>query len=207
MKLPLDPAVTGRPFIELGREVAAAILLTVEAGWEFALEFPDVNAEALEVPITERLRDGMRRALSSGTFAWEGSMAVLPGAESRSRPDNALPDGRTDIPIFVFETFQESNEHDPHAIIECKRIAGSDARLCRKYVVEGIDRFRLGRYGGNHSNGFMIGYVIAGGARTAATGHQSLPEPPLTQRRKSKAIDRRAPEGGGATMPGRRIRR
>ena len=147
-----------------------AILYTVEAGWVLALESCDVNAKAQEVAITERLRDGMCRALNSGMFAWKERMVVLPGTESRSRLDVVLPDGRTDIPIFVIEIFVRFGEHNPHAIIECKRIAGNDARLCREYVVEGIDRFRLGKYGGNHSNGFMIGYVIADDAKTAATG-------------------------------------
>ena len=171
MRLPLDlPVATGRPFIKLAREVATAILRTVEAGWALALEFRDVSVEAQEVPITERLRDGMRRVLNSGMFAWKGRMAVLSGTESRSRPDIILPDGRTDIPIFVIEIFLRFGDHDPHAIIECKRIAGSDSHLCREYVVKGIDRFRLSKYGGNHSTGFMVGYLIADDANAAATG-------------------------------------
>ena len=171
MKLPLDvPVATGQPFIELAREVAMAILYAVKAGWVLALECRDVNAEAREVAITERLRDGMRRALNSGKSAGKAWMAVLPGTESRSRADVVSPDGQVDIPIFVTEIFVRFGEHNPHAIIECKRIAGNDARLCREYVVEGIDRFQLGKYGRNHSNGFMIGYVVADDAETAAAG-------------------------------------
>ena len=97
-------------------------------------------------------------------------MVVLPGTESRSRPDVLLPDGRTDIPILWIEIFLRSGEHDPHAIIECKRIAGGDPRLCREYVVHGIDRFREGKYGGNHAAGFMAGYLIAGDASAAVRG-------------------------------------
>ena len=171
MRLPLDdPVATGRPCIELAREVATAILCTVEAGWMLASASSDLNTSWEEVQLTERLRDGMRQAVNSGTLRWTAGLFVLPGTESRSRPDVLAPDGRTDIPIFLIEIALFFGEHDPHAIIECKRVSGSDAHLCRQYVVEGVDRFRLGKYGGNHSTGFMIGYLIADDATAAATG-------------------------------------
>ena len=172
MKLPRDvPVTAGRPFIELAPETSAAILRTVKAGWALALKSPDVNAGAAEVPMTERLRDGMRSALNGGELPWDHrTMAVLPGTESRSRPEVLRPDGRTDIPILSIEIFLRFGEHNPHAIIECKRIAGDDPRLCREYVVNGIDRFRDGKYGGNHAAGFMAGYLIAGDASAAVRG-------------------------------------
>ena len=171
MKLPLDgPAPSDRQFINLGPDIASTILRTIEAGWVLALQSPDVNTSAGEVEITERLRDGMRCALKSGCFSWSKSMAVLPGTESRSRPEILVPDGRTDIPILWIEIFFRFGEHDPHAIIECKRIAGDNTDLCREYVVEGIDRFRTSKYSGNHSIGFMAGYLIAGDANAAALG-------------------------------------
>ena len=120
--------------------------------------------------ITEQLRDGMRNALQSGKFPWQKRMVVLPGTESRSRSNVFSPDGRTDIPIFMIEIFFRFFEHDPHVIIECKRVDGNNAHLCREYVVEGIDRFRLGKYGSNHSTGFMVGYLIAEDAKTATAG-------------------------------------
>jgi hypothetical protein len=85
-------------------------------------------------------------------------MKAIPGTESRSNASVVLPDGRTDIPIFFIEVFFESQDHDPHAVVECKRIAAGDRRLCREYVVEGVDRFRIGKYGQNHAIGFMVGY-------------------------------------------------
>ena len=97
-------------------------------------------------------------------------MAVLPGSESRSDTDVVVPDGRTDIPMFFVEIFQQLAEHDPHAIVECKRLAGDDNHLCREYVVEGIDRFKSGKYGKNHAVGFMAGYVTSGSAEGAAAG-------------------------------------
>lgn len=124
MKLPRDaPAPIGRRFINLRHKTVTAILRTVEAGWALASRSLDVNADAFEVVITEQLRDGMRDALRD--TPWSKNMTVLPGTESRSRQEVLLPDGRTDIPIFLTPIFWQSGEHDPHAIIECKRIAGN----------------------------------------------------------------------------------
>ena len=123
MKLPFDVKSTaGRRFINLGPDIATAILRTVRAGWALAFQSPDINTSTGEVEITERLRDGMRCALKSRNFPWGKSMAVLPGTESRSRPEVPVPDGRTDIPILWIKIFLRFGEHDPHAIIECKRI-------------------------------------------------------------------------------------
>lgn len=167
MRIPYESALPlGREFIQLGPEVVAAILLTLITGWHQAVVSADVNADAGEVLMTERLRDGMRSALKGG--AWK--MIVLPGTESRSKASVLLPDGRTDIPLMMIEVFLRTQEHDPHAIIECKRIAGSDAHLCREYVVEGVDRFASGKYGENHAVGFMVGYVLSGTSIEAADG-------------------------------------
>ena len=169
MRVPFGvPANNGRQFIELAYEITTTILRTVEAGWALASQSTDINADANEVMMTERLRDGMRDALNRGTFS--KTIIVLPGTESRSNPDVLLPDGRTDIPILLIEIFFRFREHDPHAIIECKRIAGGNSQLCREYVVAGIDRFRTGKYASNHSNGFMVGYLIAGSVADAVTG-------------------------------------
>ena len=170
MKLPFDVTATaGRQFINLRPDIATAVLRTVKAGWMLALQSSNVNTGAGEVEITERLRDGMRCALDSGMLPWK-TMVVLPGTESRSRPDVLLPDGRTDISIQCIEIFVHFRVHDPHAIIECKRVAGRDAHLRREYVVAGIDRFQTGKYSENHSTGFMVGYLIAGDANAAALG-------------------------------------
>ena len=169
MKLPRDVQITdGSDFIDLNPEISAAILRTIKAGWAIASQWPSVNTEAYEVVMTERLREGMRNALRS--TPWSKNMIVLPGTESRSRQEVPLPDGRTDIPIFLNPIFWQSGEHDPHAIIECKRIAGSNSQLCREYVIAGIDRFQTGKYAGNHSTGFMVGYLIVGSASSAVDG-------------------------------------
>ncbi len=169
MRLPIDvPVVAGRPFVTLAREIVAGILRIVEDGWARTLASSDVGADNGEVEITERLREGMREAANARKI--EIRLVVLPGTESRSRPGILRPDGRTDIPLLVIEIFLRYGEHDPHAVIECKRVAGSRADLCRAYVVEGIDRFRSGKYSGNHATGFMIGYLVAGDANSAVLG-------------------------------------
>jgi len=171
LRIPYEnPGPLGREFIELAPEVVAAILRTLTAGWRQACEYDDVNAQAGEVPMTERLRDGMRGELKSKKCPWRKTLIVLPGTESRSSRGVLLPDGRTDIPLMLIEVFLRTEEHDPHAIIECKRIAGSDTHLCREYVVEGIDRFASGKYGENHSVGFMVGYVLSGTSEESADG-------------------------------------
>ena len=169
MRLPFDvTVVAGHRYINLWPEIATAILRTVKAGWTLVLQSSHLSTDAGEVEITERLRDGMRCALDSGMLPWK-TMQVLPGTESRSRPDVLAPDGRTDISILLTDLFDRFRVHDPHAIIECKRVSGGDAHLCREYIVAGIDRFQSGKYSGNHSNGFMVGYLIAGDALSAAT--------------------------------------
>ncbi|WP_321897213.1 hypothetical protein [Burkholderia cepacia] len=167
MRIPYEtPPALGREFIELAPEVVAVILSTVAGGWQRACAVGDVNANAGEVLMTERLRDGMRAALKSSPW----KLIVLPGTESRSKPNVVLPDGRTDIPLMLIEVFLRTQEHDPHAIIECKRIAGTDTHLCREYVVEGMDRFIREKYGENHRDGFMVGYVLSGSAAESASG-------------------------------------
>jgi hypothetical protein len=171
MKIPYeDPIAVGLEVIELEPDVVAAILVTLHAGWEYASTEKDVHADAGEVTITEHLRDGMRRASKSLRWGKTLEMVILPGTESRSRPDVVLPDGRTDIPILVIQIFLRLQEHDPHAIIECKRIACDDTHLCREYVVEGIDRFQAGKYGAKHTMGLMAGYLVAKDATAAVVG-------------------------------------
>ena len=171
MRIPDEDKVTfGQGLIPLSDEIAAAILLTLEAGWKIASAYPEVHADAGEVEITERLREGMRQALDRNEFQWRKEMTVLPGTESRSRPENLTPDGRTDIPILISEIRLKFQVHDPHAIIECKRIAGNHASLCRLYVISGIDRFRTGQYARNHRVAFMVGYLISGQAAAAVSG-------------------------------------
>ena len=110
----------------------------------------------------------MQTALTEIRTGWSKKMTVLPGTESRSSPEIPKPDGRTDMSILFTDIREEYNEHYPHAIVECKRVAGNRADLCRQYVVDGIDRFPTGKYASNHAVGFMVGYLLSGDAASAA---------------------------------------
>ncbi len=166
MTLPIGQrAAVGCAFIDLGPELAAILMATIHAGWEIASTRSEVGPEADEVPMTECLRDGMRQVVNSEGFDPNLLMIVGPGAESRSRPDLTTPDGRLDIGIYFAAVFRA--EHDPHVVVECKRIAGDDAHLVREYISEGIDRFSSDKYSSNHSFGCMVGYVIRGSAQAA----------------------------------------
>lgn len=163
MTIPFEePTAIGRPFVDLSQEVATAVLMTIEGGWKIAMTRADANQAANEVALTECLRDGMREALDKGGLPWGRSMIVAAGTESKSRVGLLRPDGLTDIPLYLIHVFVSTGAHDPHAIVECKRVAEGRAALNRAYVVEGIDRFRDGKYASDHRVGFMVGYVIAG---------------------------------------------
>ena len=157
-------AVIGLQRINLRKEVIATILDVIQVGWELALKTTSVADCSDEVCMTECLRDGMREAANKKLKI----LIVAPGAESKSSDDLRHPDGRTDIPMYLVPVFQNQRDHDPHAIIECKRVKAADAYLSREYVVEGIDRFVSGKYAAKHSNGFMVGYILAGDPSTVS---------------------------------------
>ena len=164
MRLPReDQRVVGLR-IDLAPDTMATILRVIEEGWVLA-QGMDATATAKEVPLTKKLREGMRMASSR-----PDNMIVLPGTESTSTPELEAPDGLTDIPLLLIEIYLRSGEQDPHAIIECKRIAGGNTDLCRQYVINGIDRFRDGKYSGTHNTAFMVGYVLIGTVDAAACG-------------------------------------
>lgn len=152
---------------ELSPDGRQAILHVVRAGWAVASKVVEEAGVTREDVLNELLRDGMRLAVEndrgSGRLRRLPEMRILSEGASHSRSDVDRPDGRPDIPILLSRPFS----HEAHAIIECKRVAGSSARLCRLYVVEGIDRFKNGKYAWNHATAFMVGYVIAG-TRVAA---------------------------------------
>ena len=165
------PGALGRQFIDIHGESCDAILQILDAGWRRALASSNARPGGGEVEITECLRTGMREALAERIEEWCKKMTVLPGTESRSNPNVLTPDGRTDIPIYFQDIRERYNEHDPHAIIECKRVAGNRADLCRLYVVDGIDdRFKTGKYASNHAVAFMVGYLLSGDAKAAVRG-------------------------------------
>lgn len=152
--------------VRLGRAVCATILRIVKDGWAVAIERRWVTPDMNEVPITERLRDGMRYVVRDRSL-WQ--IAIRSGTETRSTMGVLNPDGRTDISIFLLSLFDSHDEHDHHAIIECKRVAGDDSTLCRLFVKNGANRFVEGKYSLRHAVGFMAGYVLSGDVDAACS--------------------------------------
>ena len=171
-------------FIELEPDIAATILHAIRDGWKLAHTASDVavNPNSSEREMTEYLRAGM---LEGQKIARQ--LLIARGTEIRS-PGARIPDGLTDISIFLRNNKQTEDVHDPHAIIECKRIAASRTDLCREYVVAGMDRFISQQYGANHSSGFMVGYVLSG------TPAQSVAKINAYLKRKSRTQDQLKPQ-------------
>ena len=178
MNLPFRISGTRHRPIDIGRDRCIKILRVLDGGWEIASADPRVNPGAREIEITECLRRGMEEALNRGVVPDGKQIWIGPGTEWHSQSEVLERDGVVDIPIRFTQIREVYGEHDPHAIIECKRIAGRDPDLCRLYVVEGIDRFSRGsrrdrrypRYAANHSVGFMAGYLTAGDVGDAVNG-------------------------------------
>ena len=102
--------------------------------------------------------DGMRAVVNQETpLGTMPKMQVHGTTETRSSPTVVKPDGAPDIPISFPKIFESTHDHDPHACIECKRINGRREQY-KAYVKDGIDRFKLGKYGGHHQYGFMAAY-------------------------------------------------
>ena len=181
VKLPTDvPAATGRPFIDLAREIVAAIMRIVEEGWNVAVATSSVAADDGEVEMTERLRDGMRETANRRALGMR--LVVLPGTESRSGPGRVRPDGRTDVSILVIEVFLRFGDHDPHAIIECKRSSSASVSLAptRDCVASTFSKVSIVSDRGNTAQdmatGFMIGYLVTGSANGCSARDQPCPE-------------------------------
>ena len=91
---------SGAP-LNIGSQRARDILRVIEAGWKRAQNYPDVHSGADEVPLNGRLLEGMRETINErNTYSYR-RISVLPGTESRSEEDAAVPDGLTDIAIHL----------------------------------------------------------------------------------------------------------
>ena len=100
------------------------------------------------------------------TSSTRTGLRILPGIEIIPCEDARHAVGLPDITIIV----RRLDGHDPHALIECKRIRADDNKLCSLYVEQGINRYRDGKYGANHAQDFMVGYVLQGDIDDAVAG-------------------------------------
>ena len=157
---------SGSP-LNIKRHLARDILRVIKAGWQKALACPDVDRDTGEVELNGRLYEGMCAAVDEKVVQSHKGISVLPGTESWSYDAGAAADGLTDISIHLSDIRERLQLHGPHAVIECKRVAGNSGNLCRLYVTEGVDRFASGKYAGKHALAFMAGYVVAGSVSEA----------------------------------------
>ena len=151
--------------VSLADATIIAILRVIQLGWRAAADVAERDAVVLsrETPMTNRLRAGMRRVVDSSEDLCP--MRITPGTEViRSEDGPAV--GLTDISIYL----NRLEGHDPHAIIECKRVHVGDKDLCRLYVTQGVCRFRSGKYGADHAQDFMVGFLVQGDVGGAVAG-------------------------------------
>lgn len=155
--------------IDIQPSRTADILTILNAGWYRILARPEVSPAACEVELTGHLRVGMIAAVNARVVRCHKRISIQAGTETFFGTD-VVPSGLTDISIHLRDIRERTLDHGPHALIECKRIAGGDAPLCRLYVVEGLDRFTSGKYAGRQTVAFMAGYVLSGSVGAAADG-------------------------------------
>lgn len=159
----------GRASTQIGRDRTVDILRVLHSGWRHAVNADSLHPGMDEVALTGRLRAGMIAVVNNRLVRAGKKISVLPGTESW--PEGVKkPAGLTDISVHLREIRERLQDHGPHAIIECKRVAGDKAELCRLYVLEGIDRFKGTKYGDRHAVGFMAGYLLSGDAGSATEG-------------------------------------
>ena len=163
MSEPFDGDACKKGVVSLKADAVVNVLRTIHNGWGVATTHFDLSQSAREREMTLRLRTGMCHVVNSCGSALP--MRVFPGIEVTSA-NVPRPVGLTDISII----FDWLPGHSPHLVVECKRIAGNDSKLCRLYVVEGIDRFKSGKYGANHATGIMVGYAIRDTVADAVAG-------------------------------------
>ena len=145
------------PSVALARGQVLAVLKSIVDGWEAARENDLLKADLHERKITRWLIGGMRRTMG------HLGVTVARGTET---PEGNVPD----ICISFQRLREEEGEHEPHVVVECKRVAGSDSTLCARYVRQGMSRFKERKYGKHRFHGFMVGYLISGSSDGAVEG-------------------------------------
>ena len=167
----------GRQPLDLELGLTVLILRLIKAGWDAVCRDGHVDSGCDEREMTEVLLEGMRSHLDSrrgsangDSVEWRDNITVARGTEVAPGRGHSGVRGIPDIAVYFHDIRVRRNDHDPHAVVECKRVSGSRLRLCQLYVFRGIDRFVSGKYAGHHSVGFMIGYLLEGSVSMAVDG-------------------------------------
>lgn len=152
----LDDWEEGRS-VELARGQVLTVLTAIADGWQAATGNDSLTASLGEREVTRWLIGGMRRTMG------HLGVTVARGTET---PEGNVPD----ICISFQKLREEKDEHEPHVVVECKRVAGDDSELCRLYVRKGMSRFKERKYGKRRFHGFMVGYLMSGSGDEAVEG-------------------------------------
>ena len=152
--------------LPIGENRAADIMRLIRAGWTSVWLCSAIDEQSNERELNQHLREGMRAAANTGAVRSWRRISVFGATESEPL-DETVHEGFPDISIHLRDVRERQAIHGPHAVIECKRIAGSEGELSVRYVKKGVDRFVSGKYAAQHSVGFMVGYVLSGGAALA----------------------------------------
>ena len=153
----LEEWEAGPPNVDLASGQVLTILGAIANGWRAAIRNHELTPAIVEKKMTRWLIGGMRRCIK------DRGTTIARGTET---PRGNVPD----ICISFRRLREELGEHEPHAVVECKKVAGNDSTLCRRYVRHGIDRFASRKYGARSQYGFMVGYVVAGSAAGCVDG-------------------------------------
>ena len=117
------------PSVVLAQGQVLTVLKAIADGWAAATENDMLKASLGERELTRWLIVGMRRTMR------DLGVTVARGTET---PEGNVPD----ICISFQTLREEEDEHEPHAVVECKRVSGSDSTLCARYVRKGLIRFK-----------------------------------------------------------------
>lgn len=128
--------------VSLAGATIIAVLRAIQLGWRAAVDVAEGDAAVLsqELPMTHRLCAAMGRVVDSSQDQYP--MRITPGTVVIPSEDAPRLVGLTDISIYL----NGLPGHDPHAIIECKRVHGGDRKLCRLYASPGNPRAGPVRY-------------------------------------------------------------
>lgn len=152
----LDDWEEGRS-VELARGQVLTVLTAIADGWQAAIGNDSLTTRLDEPEVTRWLIGGMRRTM-------RGLGVTI------SRSTETAEGNKPDICISFQRLREEEGEHEPHVVVECKRVAGDDSGLCGLYVRKGMSRFKERKYGKRRFHGFMVGYLTSGSSDEAVEG-------------------------------------
>ena len=142
------------PFSLYDDEIATVVDLACRGAAEARQH---VKPGMIEVPITRLVRKGIVRVKRGASLSNVQLRAGELELDDMASTDPTVL-GRIDITLQFVHQF---GEEDAYVAIECKRVGAGRHQLNARYVTDGVERFVTGQYASGHSDGFMLGFVLA----------------------------------------------